>query len=480
MSQRCAAVLLAAAFVPSLFAQTHCDPVRFSGATYTRLLSPDGSQVTGLLRNFDGTFDSYTLTTAAPYTLLKTTKNDLGLILPCGVTPPAGTPMGGLPVLAEYLSRPGVPSQTVAVAPMSSTTGVLAFLPKNATAAEVFSGGLGAKEFSGTTYPAGSKPVGVILADVNGDSVPDLLVLDAGSGTDAGGVYVFFGSAAGLFQFQSSYQAGGQPLAMTAADFNGDGKPDIAVANSNSGNISVFLNKGDGTFLPARNFAAGLLPVTIAAADFNRDGKLDLITAGGPLGMTAVLFGNGDGTFNAAAAPRTLRWSGTSVATGDFNGDGKTDAAFASGAGVAVELGHGDGTFGPPAFYLAGSPAASLIVTDINGDSKQDILVASGNPLVIAGDPISDGVSVLLGNGDGTFQASPLAIIPGSGVQSYLALESLAVADFNGDGKADAVSAESYSGQVYLFPGLGSGAFGAPVAVASIPALASIQATSGD
>ncbi len=479
MSKRCAAVLFAAAFVPPLFAQTHCDPVRFSGATYTRLLSPDGSQITGLLRNFDGTFDSYTLTTAAPYSLLKTTKNNLSLILPCGVTPPAGTPMGGLPVLAEYLSRPGVSSQTVAVAPMSSTTGVLAFLPKNATAVEVFSGGLGAKEFSGTSYPAGSKPVGVILTDVNGDSVPDLLVLDAGGGADAGGVYVFFGSAAGLFQFQASYPSGTTPVAMTAADFNGDGKMDLAVANSQG--ISVLVNKGDGTLLPARNFNAGVRPVTVAAADFNGDGKLDLITAGGPLGGTGVLLGNGDGTFGSPVLPSNLvRWDAAFVATGDFNGDGKTDAAFAGEAGLAVELGHGDGTFGPPAFYLAGSPAASLIVTDINGDSKQDILVASGNPLVIAGDPSSDGVSVLLGNGDGTFQASALAILPGSGVESYLQMESLAVADFNGDGKADAMSVESYSGEAYLFPGLGSGGFGAPVAVASIPALSSIEATSGD
>jgi uncharacterized protein (TIGR03437 family) len=480
MLQRCAALLFAAAFVPSLFAQTHCDPVRFSGATYTQLLSADGSQITGLLRNFDGTFDSYTLTTTAPYSLVKTTKNDLGLILPCGVTPPAGTPMGGLPVLAEYLSRPGVSSQTIAVAPMSSTTGVLAFLPKNATAVEVFSGGLGAKEFSETTYPAGSKPVSVILTDLNGDSVPDLIVLDAGGGADAGGVYVFFGSAAGTFQFQAAYPAGAQPVAMTAADFNGDGKPDLAVANSNSENISVLLNKGNGSFLPARNFDAGVLPATIAAADFNGDGKLDLITAGGPLGMTAVLLGNGDGTFNAPSGPRTVRWDAGFVATGDFNGDGKIDAVFAGEAGVAVELGRGDGTFGPPAYYLAGSPASSLIVTDIDGDSKQDILVASGDPLVIAGDPVSDGVSVLLGNGDGTFQASALAYLPASGVQSYLRMESLAVADFNGDGQTDAVSAESYSGQVYLFPGLGSGAFGAPLAIASIPAISAIQATSGD
>ncbi len=81
---------------------------------------------------------------------------------------------------ANYLTRPGVCSQTVPVAPMSSTTGVLAFLPQNAAAVQVLSGELGASQFTGMTYPAGSKPVGLILTGVNGGSAPDMIVVDAG------------------------------------------------------------------------------------------------------------------------------------------------------------------------------------------------------------------------------------------------------------------------------------------------------------
>jgi hypothetical protein len=151
--------------------------------------------------------------------------------------------MGGLPVLAEYLSRPGVPPQTAAVAPRSSTTGVLAYLPKNATAVEVFPGRLGAKEFSGTPYPAGSKPAGVILTGVNGDSAPDLLVLDAGSGAAAGGVYA---SAA-------PFSAYGFRLARRGGGLQRGGALDLAVAIQNadrSYSAVTLLNHGAGGFRP--------------------------------------------------------------------------------------------------------------------------------------------------------------------------------------------------------------------------------------
>jgi hypothetical protein len=190
--------------------------------------------------------------------------------------------MGGLPVLAEYLSRPGVPPQTVAVAPRSSTTGVLAYLPKNATAVEVFPGRLGAKEFSGTPYPAGSKPAGVILTGVNGDSAPDLLVLDAGSGAAAGGVYA---SAApfSAYGFRLARRGGGlqrgrragprcrdperrskllgsYPAQPWCGRFPARGDAVIASSPQNdgfTGAVSVLVGNGDGTFQPENVVSSG-------------------------------------------------------------------------------------------------------------------------------------------------------------------------------------------------------------------------------
>src|SRR5215472_17732029 len=140
-----------------------------------------------------------------------------------------------------------------------------------------------------------------------------------------------------------NYPVGINPKAVVIADFNGDGKPDIAVANSGDpgigdpGNVSILLNNGDGTFQPANDITAGKNPCSIAVGDFNRDGHLDLVVAnnginvaGGWLpGTVSVLLGNGDGTFQthvdyaAGTGP-------CSVTVEDLNGDGRLDLAVAA------------------------------------------------------------------------------------------------------------------------------------------------------
>jgi hypothetical protein len=297
-------------------------------------------------------------------------------------------------------------------------------------------------------------PESVAVGDVNGDAIPDLAV---------GGrflVSVLLGNGDGSFQAPRTFAAGSHTTSVTVGDFNGDGLLDLAVTDVGSypdfnGTVNVFLGNGDGSFQFARTFAAGRFPQSAAVGDFNGDGLLDLAVADygadyGVAGAVSVLLGNGDGSFQATPS----YFAGTrpdSVAVGDFTGDGQLDLAVADqgdsqgrGEGVSVLLGNGDGTFQVPRTYAAGSFPDSVVVGDFNGDGILDVAVANGG---------SNNVSVLLGNGDGTFQAA----------RSFSAgsvPESVAVGDFNGDGKLDlAVANYTISGTVSVLLGNGDGSF---------------------
>src|SRR5216684_1815090 len=240
-------------------------------------------------------------------------------------------------------------------------------------------------------FTAGYDPIFVAVGDFNGDGVPDLVVANEGSNN----VSVLLGNGQGAFQAAQNFAAGTNPQSVAVGDFNGDGKLDLAVANEGSGDVSVLLGNGDGTFQTAVAIATGTNPQSVAVGDFNGDGNLDLAVAnGGDFSSGAgsnvtVLLGNGDGTFQTARA-FAVDDIPQSVAVGDFNGDGKLDLAVANlrSGDVSVLLGNGDGTFQGAVNYAAAG-ASSIAVGDFNGDGKLDLAVASGS------------VSVLLGNGDG-------------------------------------------------------------------------------
>lgn len=331
-------------------------------------------------------------------------------------------------------------------------------------------------------YDAGGRMSNsVAIADVNGDGRPDLIVAnecaegnDVYCTSDGGTVSVLLGNGDGTFQAPQSYNSGGQGgNSIVVSDLNMDGKLDVLVVHG--GNLSVLFGNGDGTFQPAYSFASGEdSTISVAVADVNGDGKPDLVVANqcplgmpclfdaAPSGSVSVLLGNGDGTFNLTQtypAPVT-----GPVVTLDLNGDGKIDLVVGSAcrgcgnSGVTVFLGNGDGTFQYLQNYSSGGyGAVSLALGDFNADGKPDIAIA--NVCTNGGDCSDGNVGVLFGNGDGTLRGALSYQVVG-----FELATSAAVANLNGDGKLDLVFADLYgptgiSGGADVFLGNGDGTF---------------------
>src|SRR5439155_11362334 len=249
------------------------------------------------------------------------------------------------------------------------------------------------------------------------DRKSDLAVANNGSDN----VSVLLGNGNGTFLPAVNYPVGSCrgphqrsfPWSVAAADFDGDQVLDLVVATSGCHTVSVLKGNGDGTFQPAREFSAGISPVFVAVGDFNGDRVLDLAVAD-QTGGVWVLLGNGDGTFQAAVSYATGKQS-WSVAVDDFDRDGRLDLAVTNAGDpddpnnpafwtVSVLLGNGDGTFKAAVNYSAGKNPRSVVVGDFNGDGNLDLAVANFDTL----NADTDDVSLLLGSADGTFHSSPI------------------------------------------------------------------------
>ena len=297
-------------------------------------------------------------------------------------------------------------------------------------------------------YAVEKDPNRIAVADFNGDGKLDLAVLSYGESNaiSPNNVSILLGNGDGTFQPRKDYGTGegGVPLDLAVGDFNGDGKPDLAVANSESGTVAILLGNGDGSFQPHVLNKVGKYPDAVVAADFNGDGKVDLAVSYEG-GVTAILLGNGDGTFQT---PVRYVPGGFTLTVADFNGDGVPDLAVCplsfSAEGITILLGKGGGVFGPqPASYPVAHQPEFVAVGDFNRDGKADLAVADKN---------SNTVSILLNNGAGGFQARV----------DYAVLkqpECVAVGDFNGDGKPDLAVADFGSDAVSILLGNGDGTF---------------------
>lgn len=293
-------------------------------------------------------------------------------------------------------------------------------------------------------YGAGTNPGAAVVDDFNSDGKSDLAILNVTGYSSS--VLILSGNGDGTFQPPAAYPAGQNPGVIVAGDFNGDGKPDLAVGNFNG--LGVLLGNGDGTFQPFNEQSIPTDSGPTAVADFNGDGIADLVLVSA---APFVSLGNGDGTFQNAVRLNTGNNQETAIATGDFNGDGKADLVAVSDLGnslIAVLLGNGDGTFQPPSNYGTSAPGPRAIsVGDFNNDGKADVAVLTAS-----------GISIVLGNGDGTFSAAGNFAISQPGLYS---VGNFVSGDFNGDGKTDLALSDldGAGAHVRFFFGNGDGTF---------------------
>jgi hypothetical protein len=300
-------------------------------------------------------------------------------------------------------------------------------------------------------YPTGSEPKAVAIADFNNDGKKDLAVVNRGSHT----VSILLGDGAGNFSAATNFSTGdtfSEPSALVVGDFNNDGKSDVVVSKGNVHIISLLLGNGNGGLGTPTDFSVGESPGPFAVGDFNGDANTDIAVADGGFnnGGVYVLLGNGAGSFGsptkftAGSRPRYL-------VTGDFNRDNKVDLAVANvGFGfnkISILAGNGTGGFNAPVDFAVGSSPIGLVVRDFNKDNFLDIAVANTD---------SHNVSILKGDGQGSF--GPAVNFPANSFPL-----SITSGDFDGDGKLDlAVGANSTGDRISILRGDDTGQFLAP------------------
>jgi len=244
----------------------------------------------------------------------------------------------------------------------------------------------------------GAFPRQIIAADVNGDGIPDLIVLD--NGQNIATVNVLLGDGTGNFTPVSpALQVTSDSYYMAVADFNGDGKPDLAIAECFSDLVAIYFGNGDGTFTPGPTLPTVSFVDAIAAGDLNGDSVTDLAVTNAN-GQVSVFLGNGDGTFTTAPAPTAGVVAGL-ISIGDMNGDGIPDLVVADTTStVAVLLGNGDGTFASSYNSATGTSPGAIVLADLNGDGIPDLALT---------DPLNDVLNLYLTRQSATAAASGIS-----------------------------------------------------------------------
>jgi hypothetical protein len=328
----------------------------------------------------------------------------------------------------------------------------LAFLSEAPTGLYVMLGD-GNGTFKAPLFSPAAGFTSIALADVNGDGLLDAVLPIYSLGT----LEISLGDGKGQFGTPQTTSTAGTPAgpdASVAADFNGDGKLDLAIAETNfpNGQVAVLLGNGKGGFgspIISPLLSQGINNEdTMMLGDFNGDGIPDLIVMDDYETGFQVLLGNGNGSFQTPVNTSVSSTSFLTFAVGDVNGDGKTDVVVIELTGtdsvVTVYLSNGDGTFATGAQYTSYYFYETPYLVDVNGDGNLDLVIDSfGMPL-----------QVMLGNGNGTFQ-NPIAG-PSTTFNSEMVIE-----DFNGDGIPDIVVG-TYDGMAFL-QGNGNGTFQNPV-----------------
>ncbi len=249
----------------------------------------------------------------------------------------------------------------------------------------------GAQLGTGRGYATGQ----LAVADLNGDGIPDVVGTVLSIGKDFGDIFVLLGKGHREFQRPIHFPSGGyQPLAIAVADLNHDNIPDLVVVNNGKqppyGNVSVLLGKGDGTFAKPVPYSFGTYhdPYTVTLGDFDDDGNIDMAVTTQRSNRVQVLLGGGDGTFGRRKSYPT-GVDPYSLAMADFNGDGIPDLVVTNyttpkRCHVSVLLGNGDGTFQKPIRFPVGLSPVQVVVADFNHDGKPDIATINGGDATIS------------------------------------------------------------------------------------------------
>jgi len=302
--------------------------------------------------------------------------------------------------------------------------------------------------FREAEFPSGTQPFGVATADFNKDGLPDLAVANSADNS----VSVLLNRSRGKFSAKVDY-AVATAYWVTTGDFNNDSNPDLAVSGFGGSSISILLGNGDGTFQPFTSVSAPHSS-QVVTADFNRDGKLDLAVVDDFSARSiSVLLGNGNGTFQTPVNYATPN-APFGLAIGDFNNDGKLDMATANNivtdgavTGVDVFLGKGDGSFQAGKLYESDALGLgeSIVSGDFNHDGKLDVALGDSDNTAF--------VLILLGDGTGSFTTGESFDLPAGSASAWTA------ADVNGDGSLDIIGA---AGAINVYLGNGDGTFQAP------------------
>ena len=309
-------------------------------------------------------------------------------------------------------------------------------------------------EAAGSPFSTGTDPLSLALGDFDSDGDQDVAVANGVPST----ITLYRGAGNGSFSCQPPCLSatGSYPQSIAAADFNEDGHQDLATANALGDTVTVRLGAGNGTFPSVETLtgAGADAPASVAVGFFNLDPHLDLAVANYLSGNVSVFLGSATGTFSEAAGSAFGTGTGSnpqSVAVGDFNSDGRDDMAVALRASDEVSVHLSAGMIAtpfpdPPVTYAAGDAPEFVAVGDFNSDGIEDLAFANHD---------SSEVTVRLGAGDGTFATQA----PGSPLAVGGQPSSIAVGDFNSDGKQDlAVTNESVD-QVSVRLGAGNGSF---------------------
>jgi hypothetical protein len=375
-------------------------------------------------------------------------------------------------------SNLGVASGMVIPLGMSSANQLVgaAIAYDSANSAEVlltFDGGLtGSNTVSiGGGYVPNSSVTALAGGDLNGDGIPDLVLVNTATSTGgSASLAVILGTASGSFQPATFYTLpGGIGITAVIDDFNGDGKPDIVVSSSSfsSGtttySLTFLAGKGDGTFqtpqsvtvTPPAGFSGSAPYFGLTSADLLGNGKKDLVTSAG-----IVLLGNGDGTFDQSATlafptPLSTPVGSPNVVAADFNKDGKMDLAVDDGVSISIYLGDGTGAFTPTGSYATIDNTGVLSGADLDGDGNVDLYSGTARAGYFGGDPLSyNQAYALMGNGNGTFQGAPEIpfVLTGTNLAKLTSSSNLDAVGVTANSSNSTVSMVSYLGN-------GSGAF---------------------